>query len=314
MRTQKPRTLKRMLLSLLTIGALVYAGWAAVLWFKQDDLLFPRRLAGPGMPEATFPRDIQRLWIPLDGDDRRVTNDKPGGESIEAWLYLPPGLPADLAHGDKRPAVVFAHGNGELIDHMDDYARRWLARGFIVLIPEYRGYGRSAGLPGQDGIVADYRLFADWLRHRPDVDPARLVYHGRSLGTGVVSQLAAADNTSTPPRPAAIVLESPFTSVASFAAGFGIPSFLVKNPFRTDAVLPALAQSGVHVLIVHSPDDEIVHYKHGRRLADITPSARLVDLSGSHISNLCGQPAYWQAVDTLLTDHALTTNPQQPPP
>jgi len=64
--------------------------------------------------------------------------------STEAW-YLSP-LTASA------PALIFAHGNGEVVDWwaqgLDDF-RRW---GLAVLLVEYPGYGRSVGAPSESAI------------------------------------------------------------------------------------------------------------------------------------------------------------------
>jgi pimeloyl-ACP methyl ester carboxylesterase len=99
------------------------------------------------------------------------------------------------------------------------------------------------------------------------------------------------------PHPEALILESPFTSVASFAAGFGAPAFIVRHSFRTDEVLPRLA---CPVLILHARDDEVVPVAHGRTLAGLAPRAEFVELDGSHNSGLSSDEAYWSATDRLI--------------
>jgi len=189
------------------------------------------------------------------------------------------------------PCAIIFHGNGELIDHIQDYADWYRRRGYAVLIPEYRGYGRSGGAPSQAAIDEDMLSFHARLLAREDVDSARMVFHGRSLGSAVAVQLAGRN------RPAALVLESPFLSINAMAARYFVPGFLVRHPFRTDKLLPTL---GVPVLILHSTDDEIVPYSHGARLHEITPGSTLVDLSGSHNSALAAIPQYWASVDVFL--------------
>ena len=66
-----------------------------------------------------------------------------GGGRTEAWL-----LPARRGAG-AGPLLIFAHGNGELIDHWVDAFGPARARGASALLVEYPGYGRSEGAPSK---------------------------------------------------------------------------------------------------------------------------------------------------------------------
>jgi fermentation-respiration switch protein FrsA (DUF1100 family) len=263
----------------LALVALAYVAWCGLLFVAQTSLVYPRQLAG-----KPFPADVA-----IAGEKWFV--DIAPGQRVEAWYFPVRGASAERPVG----VAIFFHGNAEFIDHYrGEMIRRWHARGFSVLLPEYRGYGRSDGTPSQAGILADALAFYDRLVARPEVDKARIILHGRSLGTGVAAQVGAV-------RPAAaLVLDSPFTSIAAFAARYLVPEFVVTSPFRTDRVLPAIAARGAKVLILHSPTDEIVPYDHGKELAAITPGAVLVDLVGSHIEPQFEKDSYWVAVDALL--------------
>ncbi len=94
-----------------------------------------------------------------------------------------------------------------------------------------------------------------------------------------------------------LVLESPFTSVASFAWGYGVPPFIVTNPYRTDRVLPELS---CPIIIIRGEQDTIVPPRHGEVLASLNPRATLVTLVGDHNSGLSTQGAYWTAIDDAL--------------
>lgn len=257
----------------IVLGA--YLCWCLTLSACQSSMIFPRFAAGPALPEGAMPPGVERWW--LDAGD---------GVRVEAWYFAPSGA-------SPAPAAVIFHGNGELIDHVTDYAHWYRVRGFAVLVPEYRGYGRSGGAPSERAIVEDARAFHARLLARPEVDSSRVVFHGRSLGAAVAAQVAAGH------APAAMVLESPFVSINEMASRYIVPGFLVRHPFRTDRVLPKL---GRPVLILHSTDDEIVPYSHGKRLHEMTPGSKLVDLSGSHNGALAVQPRYWSSVEALLAE------------
>jgi hypothetical protein len=261
--------------------ALVYAAWCLALFLLQSRMLYMPALAGIPMSDAAVAAipGIERLWIPQSDPD--------SSDRTEAWL-----LRADASHaGNARTLVCFTHGNAETIDQCLAEARAWRDRGFDVLLPEYRGYGRSAGTPSQDAIVRDVDMAVSLALERTGT--RAIIFHGRSLGTGVAAQVAARHRQ----RVRAIVLESPFTSITSFAWRYGIPPLLVTNPYRTDELLPTFA---CPVLILHAQRDEIVPFAHGEALAAMQPLAVLMPLDGSHNSGLSSTTAYWDAIDAML--------------
>jgi len=253
------------------LAAFAYVAWCVTVYAAQSRLLFMASLAGPGLSDPLIAAEpgLERHWIP-----------SADGLRTEAWLVRAPGA-------DAKGLVCFLHGNAELIDDALHEAREWNARGFDVLLPEYRGYGRTPGAPSQAAIVHDIAAAIE------RTGATRVVLHGRSLGSGVAAQVAARLHD----RLAGLVLESPFRSVAAFAWRFGVPPAFVRDPYRTDAVLPGLA---VPILILHATADEIVPVADGRALAGLNPEAHLVELEGSHNSGLSGQAAYWAAIDGLF--------------
>lgn len=296
---RRARSLPRTVRKVARVLVLAWVGWCAIIWFAQADLLYLPAQAGPGLPAArvaTVPR-LERLRIAQDD-----------GQTTEAWLVRTPSE-------RRRGLAVFFHGNAELIDDNLAEADRWNERGFDALLPEYRGYGRTSGTPSEARLVED--ALAAIRAVRPGAaDP--LVLHGRSLGTGIATQVAArleraapaalADGSSPEPlhataaasEPSALrllVLESPFTSIASFAWGFGVPPILVRDTYRTDLALGVMR---CPVVALGARDDSIVPIEHGRALAALHARVQLVELEGDHNSGLSGQAGYWVPIDAAL--------------
>jgi pimeloyl-ACP methyl ester carboxylesterase len=160
-----------------------------------------------------------------------------------------------------------------------------------VLLVEYPGYGRSEGKPSRGTIQQAFEAAYDWALSRPDVDPARVVFYGRSLGGAVVAALSAT-------RPAAaLILESSFTRTADFARGFAAPSFLVRDRFDNLAALRAFRGPR---LVLHGDRDVIVPTEHGRRLADAA-GVELYLMSGGH--NDCARP--WEVVRAFFVENGI---------
>jgi fermentation-respiration switch protein FrsA (DUF1100 family) len=210
------------------------------------------------------------------------------GARTEAWLLRA------ATEAPSRGLVAITHGNAELIDHLLDDARQWRRMGFDVVLPEYRGYGRSTGSPSQDGIVGDTLAAIDCALAQ--TGRRALILHGRSLGTGVAMQVAGRLGEVASPHDLELaVLEAPFTSIASYAPRYGLPPFIVRDPYRTDEILPALA---CPVLILHTRDDEVVPIAHGRALASLAPArVTLVEFDGGHNSGISMTRQYWTAVE-----------------
>lgn len=248
----------------------------------QERLIFPRDYAAAHA--RPVPRGAQSLWI-----------SAADGVAVEAWF-----IPAPAASPERpAPLVIFFHGNAELIDTNVDIANLYCPWGFSVLLAEYRGYGRSRGEPSQAAIVADMQQFHDLMATRPDIDPTRIVYHGRSLGGGVAGALAAAR------PPAALVLESTFTSLAAVARSRGLADPLCRHPFHTDRVLPTLARP---VLLLHGVDDTLIPPSHARALHALVPGSTLVELPGHHNDFPLDRPAYESAIHQFLRTHHIAAD------
>jgi len=181
--------------------------------------------------------------------------------------------------------VVCFHGNGELIDDNLDTARLFTERGISVLLVEYRGYGRSAGKPTVTGIIADAPVWFDRLAARPEVKPREVMTYGFSLGAGFAAQLAAV-------RPvAALMLESPFTSLPAMGRRQGVFLYFSSERLATDEVLPKL-RADLPVLITHQKHDSIIPVIEGRKLAALRPDAVYVEGAGDHFPFAIMEPTH----------------------
>ena len=242
-----PRPLIRGLLALA--GA--YSLYCAGLFLVQRHLLFPgQRLEAPA--DAPF-KDMRRLFV--------------GADRTEAWLLPPQGGAPPFA------AVIYAHGNGSLIDYCGPGIAPLRRAGLAVLLVEYPGYGRSGGSPSEQSVQAAYVAAYDSLVARPEIDPDRVVFFGHSLGGGAVCALARQR------RPAALVLLSTFTSVRPLASRYWAPGFLVRDPFDNLEVLRAYDGP---VLIAHGRSDDLVSFDHARRLRAAAARGRLLEFPGGH--------------------------------
>lgn len=257
----------------------IYMLYAGVLFVLQRQIMYPGQyLNAPADPPIEAQR-LEQMWIAAS--DARS----------EVWLRFPE---SDGKH--PAPVVIVAHGNAELIDGLPRQLAPFHRMGIAVALVEYPGYGRSEGNPSQDSIGKVFRKVYDRLAGRPDVDASRIFAYGRSVGGGVVCQLAA-------DRPlAALLLQSTFTRTSSFAHEFFLPGFLVRDQFDNEAVL----QDYPHpVLIVHGRRDRQVPFSHAERLAEVAPKARLIEYDCGHNDCPPRWDIFWQDVRAFLQRHRL---------
>jgi pimeloyl-ACP methyl ester carboxylesterase len=211
---------------------------------------------------------------------------------VETW-FLPP---RSDHHSKPAPAVIFAHGNGELIDFWPYELKKFNQLGLGLLLVEYPGYGRSKGSPSQKSITETFNAAYDVLVVREDVDPAKIVLFGRSLGGGAVCALAAN-------RPsAALILMSTFISARSFAAKYLAPPFLVRDPFDNLSIVEKYPGP---VLVVHGKYDTVIPYAHGNRLYRATKRGKMKTYDCGHNDCPANWDIFWQDIESFLVDGGL---------
>jgi len=251
----------------------------ASMYFLQPPLTFPHPPASAAQPQVLVAEQGESLW--LDVDRHRV----------EVWML--PGAAQGPA-----PLVIYAHGNGELIDIWAEPFAPLRAAGIHVLLVEYPGYGRSGGKPSEDSVTKTLLAAYDLASHDPRVDAARIVGYGRSLGGGAIAQLAAR-------RPlAALVLESTFTSLTDMVRAYHVPKWLVVNHFDTRHVLEEYQRP---ILLLHGIYDEVIPVAHAHALKTAAPRAELHLMSCGH--NNC--PRQWELILSFLAVNGVCKGPGQ---
>jgi fermentation-respiration switch protein FrsA (DUF1100 family) len=211
----------------------------------------------------------QRNFVTNPYLDRVVREDvffeTPDGVRLHGWFLRP--------NGEPRGTILFLHGNaGNISTHVG--AVLWLVmEGYQVFLFDYRGYGRSEGTPGMEGIHVDALAAIGWLFRTEGVDKDRIVVFGQSLG-GAVAVYAVA-NSPHRERIRALVIDSAFSGYRRIARE-KISEVVLLWPFQaplshlvTDRYSPCrwIGRIGpVPVLIIQGDADKVVTVRHGERL------------------------------------------------
>lgn len=262
---------KRVLHWIMALGGL-YLLLTLLLFALQEQMIYL-----PGHRQVNADPDLLGLaWREFDLPVAE-------GVRVHGWLVPPPLVVELPEHGlHQRPPlwVHFSHGNAGNISHRLDTLRILHGLGLGVALYDYRGYGRSTGRPSEAGILED--SLAVWQLLRNEVPASRIILWGRSLGGAVAAQTAAALSAAGTP-PAALVLESTFTSVVDMGRR-SYPFLPVRQLCRhPHDALAHLAEVRCPVLVIHSPEDDIVPYTMGRKLLDAAPDPKeLLEIRGDH--------------------------------
>jgi uncharacterized protein len=173
------------------------------------------------------------------------------GIRLGAWYF--PG---------RRGAVLVCNGNAGDRSMRAALAVALNRMGLSVLLFDYRGYGGNPGRPSEEGLAADARAAQAWLAAQREVDSDRIAYFGESLGAAVAVGLAMQR------PPAALMLRSPFTSLADVGA-VHYPWLPVRR-LLLDRYPSVERIASVHapLLVIAGDRDDIVPLSLSRRLYD----------------------------------------------
>ena len=258
--------LVHMISTIIGITALLYVGLVLLLYLLQSRLVF-------------FPtRNIMATPATIGLEYEPVQFDAEDGVTLSGWF-----IPAE----DTEDVVLFFHGNAGNISHRLQSIELFQRLGVNVLIIDYRGYGRSEGRPSEEGTYLDAEGAWRYLVEQRQIAPGNIIFFGRSLGGAVATWLAGKY------APKSLILESTFTSVPDIGAK-QFPFLPVRTLARIRYnSLERLPQIKVPVLIIHSPQDEVIPYAHGQQLFQVANEPKtFIQLSGGHNEGfvITGQP------------------------
>ncbi|MDH4211240.1 MAG: alpha/beta hydrolase [candidate division WOR-3 bacterium] len=161
--------------------------------------------------------------------------------------------------------ILYCHGRGENINRYWVRVEYLWEMGFNVFIFDYQGYGMSEGSPSGEALFSDGREALTYVRTHPDVDTAKIVYYGWSLGTFVITYLAAEIS-----HPASVILEAAIASATALLRDSGLlnltGSYVVDADFDNEG---RIADIGSPLLMMHGrADDYVVFDRHVPQIWD----------------------------------------------
>ncbi len=150
--------------------------------------------------------------------------------------------------------ILYFEGKDENINRYWVRVEYFWEMGFNVFIFDYQGYGRSEGTPSGDALFSDGHEALMYVKSRTDIDTAKIVFYGFSLGTFVTTYVAA-----EVAHPAATIIEAAPASATALLRDSGLlnltGSYVVDADFDNEKRIPSI---GSPLFMMHSRDDDFV--------------------------------------------------------
>jgi fermentation-respiration switch protein FrsA (DUF1100 family) len=238
---------------------LVYVVVAAYVYGVSNGMIFAAR-------PSSYADSAEMLKIPVRG-----------GGAVTAL---------HLVDTNAHFTVLYSHGNAEDLGELRPYLEDYHARGFSVMAYDYQGYGTSGGRPTEAHTYRDIEAVYAYLVEDLRIPAARILAHGRSVGSGPSTYLASRKPLG------GLILESPFTSAFRVVLPFRI------FPFDRFPNLRRMGRVRCPVLVIHGAADTTIPIWHGKALyeaASEPKQCRWVD-GADHNDLVWAGEAYWGAV------------------
>ena len=199
--------------------------------------------------------------------------------------------------------LLFFHGNGEIVADYDQLGPLYNNLGINFLPVDYRGYGRSNGMPTVGGMMADcHAIFGyvrRWLADNGHTGP--LISMGRSLGSACALELVAghADQID------GLIIESGFAFAAPLLRLLGV-NLDASGLKEGDgfANLEKIVGFQGPTLIIHAEYDHIIPFSDGMALykASTAQDKSLLKIDNANHNDILmrGLDDYLQAIQRFV--------------
>ncbi|HNX53607.1 MAG TPA: alpha/beta hydrolase [Pontiellaceae bacterium] len=262
---------KRMILRPVLLVIILYLCAVLWMWLRQERYLF--------LPKHYDPQpEFERFrW------DREIS-----GIRHQGWFL------------DKGSATTVIYHGGNAEDLAGHCQVMWDGLDANALLVNYRGYGQSEGAPGEKEMVADAIAIFDLFCAEKKIAPSNIFLMGRSLGSGVAIQVAAAR-----PQAAGLILVTPYESIEAMAR-FRYPWLpakgIMRHPFHAIKFAPEIKMPA---LVLLAEFDEVIPVETGRKLGEaLGGPKKIITLPMGHM-DINEHPGYYGAINRFINPPGL---------
>jgi len=251
---------------------IIYIAGGILLYFIQDKILFhPKALERSYT--FRFDQPFTELNIPVSST-RNLNVVKFTVDSISKGI------------------VLYFHGNRQNIERYAKFSKFFTDQGFEVWMMDYPGFGKSTGDRKEQVMYHNAMLL---YKMAIALQPSEnIIIYGRSMGTGVASQLASIRDCRH------LILETPYYNIDALAKHY-FPIYPVnpmsKYSFPTNEYLPFVKAP---ITIIHGTRDEVIPYKQAKKLKEENSVINLITIEKGKHNNLSDYSIYNKTLEAIL--------------
>ena len=256
--------MKKGLLRILKIIIGIYIVLCGLLYFYQEKLIF-------------FPQKLDKNYQFQFGQKFEELNIKTtDGKILNGLLFKVE---------NSKGLIFYLHGNAGSLSTWGEVAKTYNNLNYDIFIIDYRSYGKSEGeINGQNQLFEDNQIAYNELKKSYKED--KVIVLGYSIGTGLASKLASANN------PKLLILQAPYyslTDMMKHTYSF-VPTFLLKYKFATNEYLN---NCKMPVVIFHGNQDKVIYYGSSLKLKkEFKPQDTLITLNGQGHNGMTDNEEY----------------------
>ena len=196
----------------------------------------------------------------------------------------------------RKGLVLYFHGNADNLQRWGKFHSDFTSRGYDILMPDFRGFGKSTGEPDELKFYQDAQLIYNWIfENLEKYKKNEVIIYGRSLGCAIASNLATKVETQK------VILETPFKNINNLMKTNGRIIFLpfdFKYNFPNDEHLMKIQKP---IYIFAGTKDLVVPNKSTEQLRPLLkPSDQYIEIEGGGHKNLSTFKKYQQTLDAIL--------------
>lgn len=266
--------MKKKVFRWIKIVIIIYCLLGSILYYLQDRLMMhPVKVAADSSYQ--FKQPYTEVNIALD--------------SVTKFNIIRFTVPDSVRKG----LVLYFHGNRSNVARYAPYAEWFTRNGYEVWMPDYPGFGKSTG------DISEKMLYTEALEvykmARAKYEPSQITIYGKSLGTGIASQLASVRDCKR------LILETPYYSFTSL-----VRPYLWMYPLNMllHFHVPAneyLQKVTAPITIFHGTDDGVIPYRNAKKLEKVLkPGDKFITIEGGSHNDLGNFPLMQNSLDSAL--------------